>query len=364
MLGQRRQIVDRHIVFARRRAQREQPLLAALQLVGVVIGGAQGGFQMRPRLFQPGQRGIERLDHRLDQRRRLRLTALQPAQRAGDGAHRRLLATDDIVRLAQVFGDLLDLHHVGAPLRERRLLARLGAELAELVDRMAQPVGFATGALDLGAVFLDRGLGLAARVPQHGKPGGVLFQAAIGIEQPPVGRGVDQRAVVVLAVDLDQRAAQLLHHLHAHRLVVDEGAGAPVGELHAAQDQLVLGGDAAIGKHCAHRMVGGEVKGCGHLPLALALAHQGLVAAPTQRERERVEQDRLAGAGLAGEHGKPVGEIDVEPIDQDDVADRKSGEHGAWPYLSFGVPGTRVRPSAGPGMNLVPGIHVLRIRHH
>ena len=56
-------------------------------------------------------------------------------------------------------------------------------------------------------------------------------------------RGIDQRAVVVLAVDLDQRAAELLQHLHAHRLVVDEGAGAAVGELHAAQDQLVLGGD-------------------------------------------------------------------------------------------------------------------------
>ena len=56
-----------------------------------------------------------------------------------------------------------------------------------------------------------------------------------------MGAGIDQRALVVLAVDLDQRLAQLLHHLHAHRLVVDEGAGAAVGELHAAQDQVVLG---------------------------------------------------------------------------------------------------------------------------
>ncbi len=51
-----------------------------------------------------------------------------------------------------------------------------------------------------------------------------------------MGRGIDQRAGVVLAVDFDQRRAERLQRLHAHRLVVDEGAGAAVGELHAAQD--------------------------------------------------------------------------------------------------------------------------------
>ncbi len=66
----------------------------------------------------------------------------------------------------------------------------------------------------------------------------------------------------------------------------------------------------------------------GHLPLLGALAHQRLVAAAAERQREGIEQDRLAGAGLAGEHGEPRGEIDVELVDQDDVADRKSGKHG------------------------------------
>src|SRR5665254_6355 len=55
---------------------------------------------------------------------------------------------------------------------------------------------------------------------------------------------------------------------------------------------------------------------------ALALGARG-----DQSQREGIEQDRLAGAGLAGEHGKPRGKIDVEPVDQNDVADRESGEH-------------------------------------
>ena len=144
-----------------------------------------------------------------------------------------------------------------------------------------------------------------------------------------MGRRVDQRALVVLAVDLDQRPAQRLQRLHAHRLVVDEGAGAAVGELHAAQDQLVLGRDVVCGHERARRMVGRRLERRGHLPLLGALAHQRDVAARAERQREGIEQDRLAGAGLAGEHGQAGGEIDVEPVDQDDVANREPGQH-AW----------------------------------
>ncbi len=75
-------------------------------------------------------------------------------------------------------------------------------------------------------------------------------------------------------------------------------------------------------------MLGGDLEHRGHLALLHALAHQRLVAARAERQREGIEQDRLAGAGLAGEHGQALGKIDVEPVDQDDVADRKSGEHG------------------------------------
>ena len=56
-------------------------------------------------------------------------------------------------------------------------------------------------------------------------------------------RRIDQRALVVLAVDLDERRADRAQHLHAHRLVVDEGAGAAVRELHPAQDEVAVGVD-------------------------------------------------------------------------------------------------------------------------
>ena len=51
------------------------------------------------------------------------------------------------------------------------------------------------------------------------------------------------------------------------------------------------------------------------------------IAASAERQRKRIQQDRFAGAGFAGQHGKAFGEVDVEPLDQDDVTDRKPGQH-------------------------------------
>ena len=78
----------------------------------------------------------------------------------------------------------------------------------------------------------------AARLPQPLQRGDILFEPSECIEQPPVRGGVDQRAFVMLAVDFHQRGADGFQGLHADRLVVDEGAGAAVGELHPAQDHL------------------------------------------------------------------------------------------------------------------------------
>ena len=43
--------------------------------------------------------------------------------------------------------------------------------------------------------------------------------------------------------------------------------------------------------------------------------------------RHGVEQDGFAGAGLAGQHRKATGKLDIEPFDQDDVTDRQTRQH-------------------------------------
>src|SRR4051794_3529235 len=229
--------------------------------------------------------------------------------------------------VAQILRHFVDRHHGGALFGKRAFLAGLRLEPRQLIHRMAQPVRFAPRLFDARAMDRHRLLGGAPRRPCPVDCRGILLEPRIGIEQPPVCRDIDKRAFIMLAMDLDERAAQRLQYLHAHRLVVDESARATVRQLHATQDQAVLGADAVFGKQRERRMLRLDVECRGHLPLLGALAHQARVAAAAERKRESIEQDRFAGAGLAGEHREARRIINVEPFDQNDVADREAGEH-------------------------------------
>ena len=62
-------------------------------------------------------------------------------------------------------------------------------------------------------------------------------------------------------------------------------------------------------------------------PCALVVADEAAVAAAAEGQREGVEEDGLAGPGLAGQDAEAVGEVQLQPVDQDDVADRKLDQH-------------------------------------
>ncbi len=145
-------------------------------------------------------------------------------------------------------------------------------------------------------------------------------------------RGIDQRALVMLAVNLDQRGADRFQGLHADRLVVDEGAGAAVGQLHATENHLARTFNACVveavlGEDPCGRMALGDVERRRHLALLGAMADETRIAAAAERQRECIEQDGFARAGLAGQHREATGEFDIEPFDQDDVTDRQTGQH-------------------------------------
>ncbi len=146
--------------------------------------------------------------------------------------------------------------------------------------------------------------------------------AAEGIEQRAVRRSVDERALVMLAVDLDQARADFAEQRDRHDLVVDVGAAPPIGTLHAAQDHVAIGGvDAAFGEQRANGMLRRYVEGGGDVTLRRARAHQRRIAARAERQREGIEQDGFSRAGLAGEYRQPGLEIHGEAFDDDDVAD-------------------------------------------
>src|ERR1019366_1133316 len=86
-------------------------------------------------------------------------------------------------------------------------------------------------------------------------------------------------------------------------------------------------------------MARGKLEGGAHLTLCLALTDQTAVAPRAQCKGKRIEQNRFAGPGLAGQNGKSSAEIEIELVDQNDIADRERNEHG--------VEGLPEAPSSG-----------------
>ena len=124
-------------------------------------------------------------------------------------------------------------------------------------------------------------------------------------------------------MNLDDSLRDRTHCLHADGLVVDEGPGASVGKLQAAQNEIAIDRDILRGGDAAGRMLGRKVENRGHLTLRLACAHERPVASAAERQGESIKQDRFAGAGLAGQHGEASPKGEIEAIDQNDVADRE-----------------------------------------
>jgi hypothetical protein len=168
---------------------------------------------------------------------------------------------------------------------------------------------------------IGHSLRIAPRCPERFDLCSAIFKPAEGIEQPAMSCGVDQCTLVMLAVDLNKGAPELLEHLHAYGLVVDERPGAAVGKLHAAKNEFILGGNIVGSQLRPDRVIARDVENGCHLALLEPLAHQSLIAPPAQRQRKSVEQNRLAGPRLTCEDGKAVGKINVETVDQNDVAD-------------------------------------------
>ena len=133
---------------------------------------------------------------------------------------------------------------------------------------------------------------------------------------------VEQPPIVMLAMYLDQRLPELAQQAGRDRLIVDEGPAAAVGPHQPAHHQRVarLRGKAIVGEQRVGGMGGRQLEGHAHRRLRLAAADQAAVRPRAKRQPERVEQDRLARPGFAGEHAEAAAELQVQRLDQHHVA--------------------------------------------
>ena len=322
---QRGQVVHRDPVLAGERAQGEQPLLGALEVFRLEGAERDRLLDLGARRVGLGQHALERLGDGGEQMRGDRGLALDPAQRRGEPRAAGALPGERIERLAKLAGELLGMHHQLPALGQTFLFAGLRIEAAKLIQRMAHIVGVGAGGGDLGLMARPLGVSLLPRGIGDSDARRLAAQSAKGVHQLAMARRVDQRPVVMLAVDLDQSLPDKAQELDTHADVVDEGPAPAIGPLHAAQDQPLLGLDAVLGQQRKYGMALGQLENRRDLALGLALAHQRGIASAADGEREGIEQDRFAGAGLPGERRQALAEFEIELVDQDDVADRQGG---------------------------------------
>ena len=147
------------------------------------------------------------------------------------------------------------------------------------------------------------------------------------VDKISMRRRIDQRAIIVLTMNFDQRRANGAQGLRRGRLIVDKGAGATVRRLNASQHQFVVADQSEFPRGKMRRVIARQIERRRDLSLFAAGAHQRCVATTAERQHEGVEQDRLAGAGLAGERGQTRLEIKIERVDKHDVTNGKSDQH-------------------------------------
>src|SRR5439155_19662570 len=107
-------------------------------------------------------------------------------------------------------------------------------------DCVTKPITTALNKIVRVTMSILPSLRLPACFPQRFDVCRPIVEPPKSIKEPAVGSRVDQCTPIVLAMDFDERTADLFEHLHAHWLIVDKSAGASIGQLHTPKDQLVL----------------------------------------------------------------------------------------------------------------------------
>ena len=156
------------------------------------------------------------------------------------------------------------------------------------------------------------------------RDGDKIFEG-LSLNDVVVSRGATA-SMVELRVDVDEVLGRLAQLRHGGRAAVDPGAALALRVDRAAQQQRVVDREAGFVQPGLQR--GRRVELGADLGAAGALAHQRRVGAVAQGQLQRVDQDGLASAGLAGEHCEAGTQLDLELGDDHHVAQGQSLQHG------------------------------------
>ena len=315
-------------VLARHVVDRRQPLLDPREFRRVDLQFLPIPAQRARGLLDPDARGLEQRDD-LGERGVVRRMGVELRDQRRQPGRQRVVAVGELLlarrrRLDQRRG----VREPRLRLRQRDPFVGGDVERRELAPARLQHLALGGG----GLRRLRRRIApLDGRVPfapraRHGAAQG--REAAEAVDERALHVGRRERLVRVLAVQVDEPLADLVQLRERRGPAVDPGATPALRVERPAQQERAVGrgevvrseplGDA---RAIVHVERGGELGPVGARP---ELPQLETVA---QQQREGVEQDRLARARLAGQHGEAAVELEVERFDDDEIADGQQPEH-------------------------------------
>ncbi len=208
---------------------------------------------------------INRFADRLQQMRRFRNLALQTTHKTRQRWYRRALPRQELTGFIHVTGDLFGFHHDRAARGQLFFLTRLRIKFGQLFNRRTQIIAFTLGLFDAGAMFGKCGFRIAPGSMALTNLCGLLFQTAESIQQCPMKIGIDQRAIIVLAMNFHKPASEIAKKSNTSRLIVDEDTRATIAHLQAAQNDVTIIVKTVIAQKNPGRMRARHIKYCCHL---------------------------------------------------------------------------------------------------
>jgi hypothetical protein len=271
-------------------------------------------------------------EQQLQDRREPGVVLAQGAQPGGDGGK---LRQDRALGLRQRFERRLRAGEQARAVLEAPVLLGQALPLpglrCELVEQHASvlelgALGFVLRELRFG-IFCERTQTLPLPVGR-GAVARQRLTTAVRVQELALRGRPQQRLVLVLAVDVHQVLARLAQLRERGHVAVDEAARAPTALQRAAQDQAPgIALQLALGEPRGQRRARIQVELGAEFGALRPFAYQRAVGAAADQQLEGVHQDRLARAGLAGEHGVAAPRLKLDALGDDVVANRQDAQH-------------------------------------
>ncbi len=327
-------------MFARQGPEGKEPLFGVLKFGGVEVQMLERAGNARLRIAQLDQRTRQRGQRFVKHPVGALGHPVQPAQRIRQRAFAAAKA-QQVGGAGNIGADLLRPLHQTAAGVEFGFFADLRVQRVQLGHGMAQEVFFGAHLVQRSARG-NKGLaGVAQGVPRLAGGGALFFQPGKGIEQIAVTPRVQQAPIVMLPMQFHQCFRQAAQHFAGGAAVIHPSRLAPVCRIHPAQDQFITARQSGVLKDVMGGMIRGQIEDGNNFALRCPLPDQFRAPAPAQNKTQRIQQDRFARAGFSREHVQAGLKRDVQPVDDQHVANVERAQHQDIPGAGEAPPPVR-----------------------